>query len=221
MPRYQGVILDIDGTLIDSNDAHARAWVQALLDFSYEISFERVRRLIGMGADNLLPSAIQVEKDSAEGKQISARYLERFKAEHLPTLKALPGARTLIERLYQHDMRLVVGSSAETEMLDKLLAIADVTAFIDDTVSSKDTKNSKPEPDVVLTALDRLGLTPDRALMLGDTPYDIAAARKVGVATIALRCGGWPDAELNGALAIYDDPAHLVREYDTSPFAAE
>jgi len=220
MPRFRGIILDVDGTLIDSNDAHARSWVHALSQSGYAVEYDQVRRLIGMGGDNLLPRVARLEKDSEEGTQITKRYLEIFKADYLPHLRPLPGASALVEHLKRSNFRIAVGSSSEADVLETLLEIAQVKDFIEETVSSKDVANSKPAPDVILVVLDRLQLLPGDVAMLGDTPFDIASATKAGVRTIALRSGGWTDADLGKALAIYDDPADLLAHYSQSPLVA-
>lgn len=219
MPQIHAIILDVDGTLVDSNNQHANTWVRVLTEFGHNVSFDQIRRLIGMGGDNLLPEVAHLEKDSPEGKQIAKRYLEVFKADYLPHLKAFPGTRELAARLSKESIRAAIGSSSETEVLDTLLEIAGVTEFIEQSVSSKDAQNSKPDPDTILVALDKLELPPEAVIMLGDTPYDISAAAKAGVKTIALRCGGWSDEDLRDAIAIYDDPLDLLTHYDQSPLA--
>ena len=219
MSHIRGVILDVDGTLVDSNDAHAHCWVRALTEAGHNVEFNQIRRLVGMGGDNLLPESVRVEKESSEGKQIAERYMEIFKSDYLPHLTAFPGTREMVAKLQDNGLHIVIGSSSETEVLDTLLKIADVADLIEQTVSSKDAKNSKPDADTVLVALDKLKLQPDETVMLGDTPYDISAATKAGVKTIALRCGGWPDADLHDAWAIYDDPMDFVSRYDQSPLA--
>jgi len=211
MSRFRGIILDVDGTLIDSNDAYAHSRIWALRQFGYTVAYEQVRQWIGMGGDNLLPRVAQLEKESKEGKQIAKGYLEIFKAQYLLHLKPLPGASALVEHLKHSNFRIAVGSATEADVLETLLDIAQVKDFIEETVSSKDAANSKPAPDVILVALDRLQLLPEEVIMLGDTPFDIASATKSGVQTIALRSGGWTGADLSEALAIYDDPADLSR----------
>ena len=219
MSQFKGVILDVDGTLVDSNDAHASSWVRALTEHGYTVDFDEVRRLIGMGGDNLLPETAHIEKDSEEGKQMAKRYLEIFKMDYLPKIQAFPEARDLVAHLHESGLHVVIGSSSETDVLDTLLKTAGVTEFIEQSVSSKDAKNSKPDPDTVLVALKKLKLPPEQVVMLGDTPYDISAAAKVGVPTIALRCGGWSDSDLHEALAVYVDPADLLKQYAQSPLA--
>lgn len=221
MSRFHAVIFDVDGTLVDSNDAHARAWLEALREHGQQVDFERIRSLIGMGGDNLLPEVAGLEKDSEPGKQISQRRSELFKQVYLQYLKPLPGARPLVERLHADGFKLIVASSAKQDELGPLLKIAGVADLLTETTSADDASNSKPDPDIIQVALQKLGLPAEQAVMIGDTPYDIQAAQKAHVATIALRCGGWQDTDLAGALAIYDTPADLLAHYDQSPLGGE
>jgi HAD superfamily hydrolase (TIGR01509 family) len=215
--RIRGAIWDVDGTLVNSNDAHARAWVSALASFDVFVTFEAVRLLIGMGGDKLLPAIANIDADSERGRAISARRSELFESEYLPKLKAFPQARALLERMAGAGIKLAVASSAKPEELDHLLAIADVKDLLVDTASSN-RRRSKPDPDIVQAALDALDLAAADVVMIGDTPYDIEAAERAGLRAIALRCGGRSDHDLSGAIAIYDSPADLLQHFDTSPF---
>jgi HAD superfamily hydrolase (TIGR01549 family) len=220
LPDLKGIILDVDGTLVDSNEAHVQAWVKALKRGGHDVPAEHVRPLIGMGSDNLLPTLISVEKDTPEGEKLSASWKEIFESEYLPHLKAFPKTKELLKSLKADGYKLAVASSAEKEMLKKLLEIAGADNLIEDETSAYDAENSKPDPDIVQAALDKLNLKPEQVLMLGDTPYDIEAAAKIGVKVIALRCGGRNDHALKGAIAIYDDPAGLLAHLDASPLGA-
>lgn len=219
-PRYRAVLLDIDGTLVDSNEAHVEAWVQALREEGYEIAPDRIRGLIGMGGDNLLPAAVDLDKESPRGKRVASRRGELFR-ERLPGIRPFPGVRQLLLRMKEEGLALAVASSAEPEEVDALLEIAGVADLIDREASAGDAESSKPDPDIVNAALDRLDVRPREAVLLGDTPYDVAAARRAGVGTIALRSGGFPDEELEGALALYDDAADLLARYASSPLGTE
>jgi HAD superfamily hydrolase (TIGR01509 family) len=215
-PRYRAVLLDIDGTLVDSNEAHVDAWVQALRENGYDIAADRIRGLIGMGGDNLLPAAVDLDKQSSRGEKIAARHGELFR-EQLPDIRPFPGVRQLLLRMKEEGLALAVASSAEPEEVKALLEVAGVADLIDREASAGDAESSKPDPDIVNAALARLDLRPREAVLLGDTPYDIAAARRAGVGTIAVRSGGFPDEELDGALALYDDAADLLARYGSSP----
>ena len=219
MTQIRGALLDIDGTLVDSNGAHARAWVAALARGGYHESVGRMRKLIGMGGDKLLPEVTGLEADSPDGKRISQWRGEIFKAEFLPQLHPFPQARALLQALRARGIALVVASSAQDDELEPLLRIAGAADLIQAQASGSEVKESKPDPDIVQVALGKLGVAPSAAIMLGDTPYDIAAADKAGVRAVGLRCGGWSAADLHGAAAVYADPADLLAHLDESPFA--
>lgn len=217
MTAYRGVIFDVDGTLVDSNAAHARAWVEALAEHGHQVEFERVLRLIGKGSDKLLPEVTGVEKETPEGEAISERRGEIFKERYLPKLKPLPGSRELVERLRADGVKCVVASSAVKDELGPLLEVAQVADLLREQTSADDAEESKPDPDIVEAALEKLGIAPAETVMIGDTPYDVESAGRAGVRVIGLRSGGWDEAGLAGALAVYDDPADLLANYAESP----
>jgi HAD superfamily hydrolase (TIGR01509 family) len=219
MTLVRAVLLDIDGTLVDSNDAHAQSWVDALTQFGHPVSFERVRWLIGMGGDKLL-SELGIDKESPLGQRIDARKSELFARDHLPHLAAFPRARELLLRLIDAGLELVVATSAKKDEVDALLERCGARDLVPTRASSDDAESSKPAPDIVHAALARAQVPPGAALMLGDTPYDVQAARRAGVHCIAVRSGGWGDGELDGALAVYDDVADLLAHFDQSPFVS-
>jgi HAD superfamily hydrolase (TIGR01509 family) len=215
---YKAVIFDVDGTLVDSNDAHASAWADAFAESGRTVAFERVRPLIGMGGDKLLAAAAGISADSDEGRRIASRRREIFQQRYLSSVRPTPGGKELVTWLRDEQMTVVVATSADPDELQELLRIAGVRKLIEDTTSSRDASRSKPDPDIVHAALVRTGCRPQGAVMIGDTPYDIEAAGRSGIGTIAVRCGGWPDEALRAAIAIYDDPADLLERYALSPF---
>lgn len=217
----KGLILDVDGTLVDSNAFHARAWQQAMAEAGFMIGYEQVKPLIGMKGSLLLPKAIQVEADSATGKAIDARRSELFKKRYLPQVKAFPHTKQLLEHLHHAGVTLVVATSAQEDELEPLLKRAGAKPFITAKTSAEDAEHSKPAPDIVEAALEKFSVPKADILMLGDTPYDVEAANRAGVGCVALRCGGWDDASLEGAVAIYDSPADLLEHLDSSPLARE
>jgi HAD superfamily hydrolase (TIGR01509 family) len=214
---YRAVLFDVDGTLVDSNDAHARAWVDALAAGGRTVELARVRPLIGMGGDKLLAS-LGVDSDSEEGRRLVRRHREIFQQRYLSSIGPTRGASDLVAWLRDDRMTLVVASSAHRDELHDLLRIAGVWKLFDHVVSGDEAPQSKPDPDIVHAALARSGCPAQDAVMIGDTPYDIEAAMRSGVGTIAVRSGGWPDQALKKAIAIYDDPADLLENYALSPF---
>jgi len=219
MGQIRGVILDVDGTLVDSNDAHARAWVDALAEFGYQVPYERVRPLIGMGGDKVMPLLTGLPAGDGKGKQIAERREEIFTSRHLPQVRPLPGARELLARMKEEGLKLAVASSSKQDSLRKLLALVGGEGLLDTPTSSDDADRSKPDPDIVKAALRRLGEPPEHVVMIGDTPYDIQAGARAGVRAIAFRSGGWGNAELSGAIAIYDGPEDLLRNFEKSVLA--
>jgi HAD superfamily hydrolase (TIGR01509 family) len=213
-----GVLLDVDGTLVDSNDAHARAWVKALAEARVEAEFATVRRLIGKGGDKLLPEVSGIDAESPNGKAISKRRGEIFRTEYLPKLKPTPGAKELLARMKKAGLELAVASSAKEDELKGLLEVCGADEFIEASTSSDDAEHSKPDPDIVQAALEALGHPKEQVVLLGDTSYDVEASLRAGIRVVALRCGGWGDADLTGAVRIYDDPADLLARFDDSPF---
>jgi len=208
--RYDAVLLDIDGTLVDSNGAHAAAWADAFAAHGRHHPAEQVRPLVGKGGDKVLREIASLDDESAEGKAISEQRGKIFKARYLPTLKPTPGAKDFVRWLIGSRMTVVIASSAREDEVEDLLAVCDGQELASNATTSDDAERSKPDPDIVAAALKKSKATADRAVMIGDTPYDIEAARGAGVATIALRCGGWSDEKLEGAIAIYDDPKELL-----------
>jgi len=217
--RYSTILFDIDGTLVDSNDAHTQAWVKAFAESGIAVDEAEVRRAIGMGGDKLMPKVGGVEEDSPVGRRISKRRGEIFLEHLLPHIRPFPDADRLVDTLRERGFTLVAASSAKRDELTRLLKIAGADDSLDAATSSDDAENSKPDPDIIHAALHRAKAQPGDALMIGDTPYDIAAAGRAGVGTIAFRCGGWPDADLAAAIAIYDGPWHLLRELADSPLS--
>jgi phosphoglycolate phosphatase-like HAD superfamily hydrolase len=216
---HRVVLLDIDGTLIDSNDAHARAWVDSLAEHGYVVPFEGVRPHIGKGGDKVLPELVGLDPESPEAQRISETRGEIFRSRELPHLRATPGARDLLLRLRADGYELSVATSANSGDVQATLEQALVADLIQTATSSDDAERSKPDPDIVRAALMRSGHPASHAVMLGDTPYDIEAATRARVRIVALRCGGWwNDQALRGAEAIYDHPAAVLASYDDSIF---
>lgn len=213
----RAVILDIDGTLIDSNRAHAQAFVDAADELGITAPpVEEVLRLIGKGGDRLIPEAFGFEQDDPIGERLEERKGNIFRSRYLQELVPTPGARTLLERLRDDGYSLVVATSATPDDVEHLLERAGVADLVEGATSGDDVGESKPAPHVVEAALKEAGVEPDQAVMLGDTPYDVESAGRAGVAILAMRTGGWDDEALSGAAAVYDHPADLLERYEDS-----
>jgi len=169
-----------------------------------------------MGADKLLPKTIGVKHDSEEGKKLIKHRSEIFRKKYLPTLRPLAGSRALVLRVRSDGLKAIVATSAKDEELKGLLEAAEVADLMEEKATASDAKRSKPDPDIVEAAIEESGIPPHKLVMIGDTPYDIEAATRAKVRTIAFRSGGWSDADLHGAVEIYDGPADLLARYDSS-----
>lgn len=206
----KGILFDIDGTLLDSNDAHAKSWADSLKEFGFDVRYEDVRRKIGMGTDNLLPALVGIEKESELGESLAKRRDEIFKEKYFHLLKPFPRARELVIRFERAGYKLVVATSASKADLKGLLQRAKVDDLFEEKTNSDDVENSKPDPDIILAALKKIEVEPHEAVMIGDTPYDISAAAKAGVNTIGFTCGGWSPDSLRDAIEIYSGPWDLL-----------
>ena len=215
----RAILFDVDGTLVDSNDAHADAWVQAFRAHGVDVDWIKVRRSIGMGGDKLMPAVSGIEETSAKGSAIADDRGKIFKRDFLPKIKPFRNAARLVAAVKERGYTVVAASSAPKDELTPLLKIAGANALMDAKTSSDDAEESKPDPDIIVAALKRAKATASEALLIGDTPYDVEAARRAGVKVIGFRSGGWSDADLAGALAVYDGPWDLLARIDESPLA--
>lgn len=215
-------IFDVDGTLVDSVDLHAKAWQEAFAQFGKKISLHQIRRQIGKGADQLLPVFFSKQELDEVGQELDEYRSELFKKEYLPQVKGFPKVRELFQRIKRDHKRIALASSAKSEELEIYKKVAKVADLIEGETSSQDADKSKPHPDIFEAALQRLpGITLDQVIVVGDTPYDAEAAAKANLQTIGLLCGVWNEKHLRqaGCIAIYKNPADLLARYDKSPLA--
>ncbi|HEY1978075.1 MAG TPA: HAD family hydrolase [Candidatus Baltobacteraceae bacterium] len=211
----EAALVDVDGTLLVSNDAHARAWERAFARYGFDVSETRLRRLVGMGGDKILATIdATLSPDTEPGKSISALHLQIFLDEYVRALPPTPGGRDLLERFASAGIKRVVATSAKRKELAVLLDVAHVADQFDTEVTSDDVDRSKPDADVMHAALKKARVDRTKAIYIGDTPYDVEASRRAGIRCIAVRCGGWNDEDLKGADAIYDDPADILNNFD-------
>jgi phosphoglycolate phosphatase-like HAD superfamily hydrolase len=213
----RAVLLDVDGTLLDSNDQHAHAWVDALRTAGVSRSFDEVRPLIGMGGDKLIPRLSGFHPDSAAGKQLSERRTQCFMQDYLAQVTAFPDVRVLLEKLHAAGYTLCVATSAKRDELEALLKQGGILDLLPQRTSADDAERSKPDPDIVVAALRSVGCAPEQAFMLGDTPYDAEAAQRARVPFIGLLSGGHPASAFQGARAVYRDATELLAHFAELP----
>jgi membrane protein len=214
------VLFDIDGTLVDSNDHHVLAWEQAFADIGVQFDRQVIHDQIGKGTDMLVPTLLP-DLDEEAQERLGKAHGDAFKSQYLDRVRPFPGARDLLARAHAAGLRVVLASSASKDELDHYLGLLDARGLVAATTSADDVERTKPAPDIFATALRKLGAPPEEVVVVGDTPYDIEAAGKCGIAAIAVRSGGFADDALTeaGAAAIHDDVAALLRAYDRSPLA--
>lgn len=206
------VLLDVDGTLVDTTYQHALAWWRAFRRHGHDVTVADVHRRIGMGSDQLMESLIGRADDAV--KQAHSH----FYAPALQELRRLPGARELILRCADAGLTVVLATSSKPEQVDELVATLDAGDAVAHVTDSGDAEAAKPAPDLLQTALDSVGGSLDRAVLVGDTVWDVAAARRAGIPCVGVLTGGISEAELreSGAVAVYRDPAALLDDFDGS-----
>jgi membrane protein len=215
----RAVLFDIDGTLIDSNDLHVRAWQDAFAEDGVDIAPDRIAGQIGKGGDHLVPALAPELGDQTQAR-IAKREGDIFQQGYIAQALPFPHARDLLARVHDSGARIVFASSAAQEQLDHYIDLMAVRDLIEATTSIDDVQSSKPAPDIFEIARKKLaGLHPDQVLAVGDTPYDIESAGKSGIGTVAVLSGGFDREALTGAVAIYIDVADLLARFDASPLA--
>jgi HAD superfamily hydrolase (TIGR01549 family) len=208
------VVLDVDGTLVDSNYQHAFAWYRALRSLGETFPIWRIHRLIGMGGDQLLPTLAGDEVEERIGDEARERQGKEVDGL-LEEIAPLPGARDLLVAIKERGHRLVLASSGQQRHVDFALDLLDARELADAWTSSADAEETKPAPDLLQVALEKLGAPADaRSVMIGDSVFDVEAAKNAGMPAIAVRSGGFGDDELReaGAVAIVDTPADIAAD---------
>jgi HAD superfamily hydrolase (TIGR01509 family) len=214
-------VLDVDGTLVDSNYQHALAWYRALRSLGETFPVWRIHRLIGMGGDQLVSALGGDGLEERVGEKARELWVEEFD-RLVDEVAPLPGARDLLVAIKERGHRLVLASSGKPQHVDVSLDLLDARDLADAWTSSGDVEASKPAPDLLQVALQKLGAPADAdSVLIGDSVWDVEAAKKAGMPAIVVRSGGFGDDELRdaGAVALYDTPADLTAALDDTPLA--
>jgi HAD superfamily hydrolase (TIGR01549 family) len=211
-------ILDIDGTLVDTNYQHAIAWYRAFRASGVTLPVWRIHRHIGMGGDQLVGALAGDDFESERGDEVRDAEKDLY-MELIGEVEPMDGARELIERLCDSERSVILASSAKQDEVDHYLELLDARELVDGWTTSDDVESTKPEPDLVHAALDKAGT--EEGVMIGDTTWDIEAAKKAGVQTLAVRTGGFGEDELRdaGALEVYESVRELYEKLDQTPLA--
>ena len=215
----RAVIFDLDGTVVDSNDLHAEAWREAFQHYGKEFPMKELHHQIGKGGDKYLPEFLSTAEIREFGSELEEFRSDLFRRKYLERVKPFPRVRELFQRIRDDGKRIALASSGNDTEVTHYVKLAELGELIDAQTTKSDVANSKPSPDVFASALSLLHLQAQDAIVIGDTPYDVQAAKKIELPTVAVLCGGFPEDELraSGAIAIYRDPADLLESYLRSP----
>jgi HAD superfamily hydrolase (TIGR01509 family) len=208
-----GILFDVDGTLVDTNYLHVVAWWHAFRSQGHTIEMRRLHETVGQGADRFVESIL-----GRPDEKVSNAHTD-FYGPFLHELAAFPKAAELLRVAKKAGLAVVLATSASAKEAEHLTSAIDADDVVDAVTSKDDVDESKPDPDIVQTALDKSGVDKQSALFVGDTVWDVEAARRAGLDCVAVLSGGIPEVDLRdaGAIAIYRDVAHLLDEFDTSP----
>jgi HAD superfamily hydrolase (TIGR01549 family) len=212
--RAAGFIFDIDGTLVDSNDAHAHAWQDAFHEFGKDVPYPTVRSHIGKGGDLLVPDLLNAREMRRFGKKIMKFRKLHFKRQYLPKIQAFPGIRAQFERIRARNAKIVLASSSDPDEVRHYIRLLEVQDLIGGATSKKDAEYSKPSPEIFEAALARITTPALRTMVVGDTPYDILAAHRLALPIVAVRCGGFDDRLLQKSEFVLDDTEEMSRRLD-------
>ena len=217
MRAFQAVLLDVDGTLVDSNEAHVHAWLEALAGAGHDVPPSLVRPLIGMGGDRLIETLTGWARDSEKAERLSSKRSTIFRERWLSSVRPLVGSRRLLLTLRDQGYQYAIATAAKDEELMPLLEIADIVDLCPVRTTSSDVDDSKPAPDILEAAFARLPAERSRTVMVGDTPYDLRAANGASLAFIGVTSGGWTHEALSGAVAVFDSLVALADYFYDQP----
>jgi len=214
------VLFDIDGTLVDSNEQHVNAWAFAFQEEGRAQELDDIRAQIGKGGDLLVPELLP-DIDDAIRERISKRHGDNFKDMYLDSVRAFEGAAELITRVHASGRKVVLASSASQGEIEHYVWLLGVKSLITATTSIDDVETSKPEPDIFGVSLEKVGVEPSNAIVVGDTIYDVEAAQRAGIAAVGVTSGPFDERQLKdaGAIAVFDDVASILLDFDRSPLA--
>lgn len=213
----KAVIFDIDGTLIDSNDAHAETFGKAFKKFGKVVPFEELKCLIGMGADDILEKYLSKNEIKEFGEELLEYRKGIFLEEFLPKIKVFPKTGELFEKLQSDKLQTALASSAGEEELKEYKKLLEIDDLIEEETNADDAEEAKPAPDIFLAAFDKLkNVEKENVLIIGDTPYDAEAATKANLKIFGVESGGWSREKLleTGCAEVYRDVAAIFENYE-------
>jgi HAD superfamily hydrolase (TIGR01509 family) len=212
--RLQAVLLDIDGTLVDSNDKHTECWVEAFAHFGKQVAWDDIREQIGKGGDLLVPDTLNAREMRTIGEPLKKYRGELWAEKYMQSVRPFPGAVEAIRELHAQGIKIALASSSNPDEVEYYVELLGVADLLEGTTSKEDAEFSKPSPEIFRAALERVKSDPARTLAIGDTPYDILAAHRTPVPIAAVLCGGFPRESLTKAEFLFDDLPAMMKELD-------
>jgi HAD superfamily hydrolase (TIGR01509 family) len=215
--RRRGILFDVDGTLIDSSYIHTISWWGAFRQQGYDIPMASIHHFVGMGGDRLVDSLLPAGRDKSLDSEIMTSHAALY-ASHWPALRRFDGAKELLAQCHAVGLAVALASSARNQDLQVMKSTLDADAFIDAATSANDAEESKPSPDILVAALDAMGVEAADAVFVGDAVWDMKAAAALGIPAIGVTCGGISAAKLQeaGAVEVYAGPRDLLENLKAS-----
>ena len=218
--RRRAVILGLEGALVDSREAATLSWLVALHDGGHDVSIDLLRHLSGVSASELLRIVAGLTPESTEGRDIVRQQDRIFRTWYLPRILPFVGARRLLQRMKSDGLRVIALSGGSADAAPELVRASGVADLLDDVVAADGEPRDAVLNEVITSAITLCNCKRDGVVLVGDSPYDVSSGERAGIDVIALRCGGWTDASLQGALAVYEDHVHLLSQFQTSPLGS-
>jgi len=212
--HIEALLLDIDGTLVDSNDKHADCWIEAFAKFGKDIPRDVIRAQIGKGGDLLVPDTLSAREMQRFGEELKKFRGKLWTETYMRTVQPFPGVREGLDVLAARGIKLAFASSSNPDEVEYYVELLDAADLLEGSTSKKDAQFSKPSPEIFQAALDQVGSDPERTFAVGDTPYDILSAHRIPIPIIAVLSGGFPRELLGKAEFLFADFTSMVKELD-------
>ena len=212
--KLKALLLDIDGTLVDSNDKHTDCWVEAFAHFGKEVEWKFIRGQIGKGGDLLVPDTLNAREMRRFGDELKDYRGELWKKKYMHSVQPFPGVREALRAVEERGLKIAFASSSNADEVEYYVSLLEASDLLEGSTSKGDAQFSKPSPEIFQAALEQVGTDAAKALVVGDTPYDVLAAHRAKLAVAALLCGGFERELLAGAEFLFDDMPAVVKELD-------
>ena len=208
------MLLDIDGTLVDSNDLHTDCWIEAFAHFGKKVDWTMIRQQMGKGGDLLVPDTLNAKEMRRFGEDLKKYRGELWKRRFMPDVKPMPQVLEAMQEIHRRGIKIALASSSNPDEVEYYVELLGARELIEGSTSKEDAQFSKPSPEIFQAALERTKSDPAFTFAVGDTPYDVLAAHRIPIPVIALLSGGFPRELLEKAEFLFEDVGAMVKEID-------